>query len=379
MIYSVNFVDMTEKLKPSAVCKYLSETEWEIFETKREDIKIYQYDKNDIFEQITVPLDKSLRDYKRTMYDAVKKIANIENKSVEQLMLFLMNPNTDILKIRLDKKDVESGNILIDDAIQLFDNAKKLLAATALDIINPKKIHYGRTDESVQKFLSQCRFGQTEIGSYVVSIVCPFAEISEKGYRQLSIFSDEEECANSLTRQVTNRLMSNILTIKQKIDNDELESLLNSEQVISSNFYEALNGLSLQSPNTVVEFTAEWAPNIKANRVKCSNIKVSNDYYQPISTVIGKIKEYTDFNTEIVGKIKELSASPVVDERNGGIVVVVYVGDNNKAKSVKVKLTKEDYRSAVEAHQHGKAVKIIGDLKSKSRATMENVIFSVIE
>lgn len=54
-------------------------------------------------------------------------------------MLYLLNPNTDILKIRLDKKEVESGNIMFDDAIQLFDNAKKLIAATALDVINPKK------------------------------------------------------------------------------------------------------------------------------------------------------------------------------------------------------------------------------------------------
>jgi len=169
-----------------------------------------------LFEQVTIPLDKKLRDYKNAMYDSVCKIAYVEKKSVEQLMLYLLNPNTDILKIRLDKKEVESGNIMFDDAIQLFDNAKKLIAATALDVINPKKIHYGRIDEPVHKFLSQCRFGQTEIGSFVVSVVCPFAELSEtEGYRQLSIFSDEEQCANSLTRKVTNRLMTNVATIKR--------------------------------------------------------------------------------------------------------------------------------------------------------------------
>ena len=67
---------------------------------------------------------------------------------------------------------------MFDDAIQLFVNAKKLIAATALDVINPKKMHYGRINEPVRNFLSQCRFGQTEIGSYVVSVICPFVDFT---------------------------------------------------------------------------------------------------------------------------------------------------------------------------------------------------------
>ncbi len=31
-------------------------------------------------------------------------VAEAEHKSVEQVMLYLLNPNTDILKIRLEKK-----------------------------------------------------------------------------------------------------------------------------------------------------------------------------------------------------------------------------------------------------------------------------------
>lgn len=380
MIYSVNFVDMTLKLNPLAVTKYLTETNWELYPIKRKDIKIFQYKKEGFFEQVTIPLDKILRDYKNAMYDAICKIAYVEKKSVEQLMLYLLNPNTDILKIRLDKKEVESGNIMLDDAIQLFDNAKKLIAATALDVINPKKVHYGRIDEPVQKFLSQCRFGQTEIGSYVVSVACPFAELSEtEGYKQLSIFSNEEQCANSLTRKVTNRLMTNIATIKQEIDDGNLESLANYDNPISSNFYEALNGLGVNTEDTTVEFMAEWAPTVQSNRCKYNKVSVTNDYCEPIKTIISKIKECTNEGTEIVGKIKELKAAPVIDNREYGTIVVVYVGDNARAKSVTVKLDREDYDQAVAAHQHGKAVKVVGDLKGQVKSIMENVIFSVVE
>lgn len=380
MIYSVNFVDMTLKLNPLAVTRYLTETNWELYPIKRNDIKIFQYKKENLFEQITIPLDKMLRDYKNAMYDAICKVASVEKKSVEQLMLYLLNPNTDILKIRLDKKEVEAGNIMFDDAIQLFDSAKKLLAAAALDVIHPKKTHFGRIDEPVQKFLSQCRFGQTEIGSYVVSVVCPFAELSEtEGYKQLSIFSDEEQCANSLTRKVTNRLMTNVATIKQKIDDGNLESLANYDSPISSNFYEALNGFGTNSENTTIEFMAEWSPTVQSNRCKYNRVSVTNDYYEPINTVISRMKECTNERTEIVGKIKELKAAPVIDKREFGIIVVVYVGDNVRAKSVTVKLDREDYDKAVAAHQHGKAVKVVGDLNGRVKQVMENAVFSVVE
>ena len=380
MIYSINFVDMTLKLNPLAVAKYLIDTQWKEYLVKRNDIKIFQYEKDDTFEQVTVPLEKNLRDYKQIMYETICKIAYIEKKSVEQQMLYLLNPNTDILKIRLDRKEVESGNIMFDDAIQLYDNAKKLLAATALDIINPKRIHWGRIDDSVQQFLTRCRFGQTEIGSYVVSVVCPFAELSEaEGYKQLSIFSDEERCANSLTRKVTNRLMSNIAIIKKKVDEGNLESLVNYEDGISSNFYEALNGMDLYSENTSVEFIAEWCPIVISNRSQIEKVMITNDYYEPLQSVISKIKECTNERTEIIGKIKDLKAAPIIDKRKFGTVVVVYISGNGKAKSVKVKLDKEDYDNAVMAHQYGKTVRLIGELKEAPRAMMENTLFSVIE
>ena len=104
MIYSVDFFTMTENLNPLAVCRYLDETGWEYIPLKRNNIKIYQYERKDIFEQVNVPISKELIDYKQAMYNVVKTISDIEKKSVEQIMLYLLNPNTDILKIRLSMR-----------------------------------------------------------------------------------------------------------------------------------------------------------------------------------------------------------------------------------------------------------------------------------
>ena len=104
MIYSVNLMDLTEKISPLAFAKYLKDMGWKLFQSKKQYIKIYQYEKNDDFFQVVIPAEKKLCDYKEAMYRAVATVAEAENKSVEQVLLYLLNPNTDILKIRLEKK-----------------------------------------------------------------------------------------------------------------------------------------------------------------------------------------------------------------------------------------------------------------------------------
>ena len=385
MIYSVNFMDLTEKINPFAFTKYLKDTGWKLFPTKRTYIRVFQNVKanGDAF-QVTIPLDKNLSDYKRAMYEAIETVALFENQSTEQLFLFLLNPNTDILKIRLDKKDIEAGSILFDDAIRMYENVKKLVAATAQDILHPKNYHQGRMDASVSQFVNKCKFGQTEIGSYVVSIVCPFAELDENDeYKQLSIFSEEEQCAESLTRKVTNRIMSNVAYIKKSIDEGEYEKLYtkDNDKIISVNFYEALTGLNLDVEGADVEFIAQWSPVVKRNRSPNDKVLLSHNYCQPILTVVEKLKEHSNTKSKIVGKVKKLESVPDLPKRISGKIAVVYLDENDCRRTVTVDLNKEDYDKAIEAHSNGNYVEIIGDIQYMGRRSFISSCetFSIIE
>lgn len=381
MIYSVNFQNLTEKINPRSFAKYLKDTGWTAFQSKKTYIRIFQYENNDDFFQVVIPMEKELSDYKAAMYKAVETVAKVENKSIEQVMLYLLNPNTDILKIRLNKANVETGNILFDDAIRMYENAKKLLAATAQDILHPKKYHQGRIDDSISQFLSNCRFGQTEIGSYIVSIVCPFAKLDEnEEYRQLSIFSDEDECAKSLTRQVTNRVMNNISFIKKRIDNDEYDELANQNtHMISANFYEALNGLNLDSESADLEFIAEWSPAVKNIEPVVNRISLSHDYYSPIEATIGKLKNKTQKSAKILGRIKQLESIPDAQKRKSGKITIVYLDENGKPKTVVAQLDKCDYDKAIMAHDKGLHVEIVGEFSGGKRASMTCESFVIID
>ncbi|MDE7389443.1 MAG: hypothetical protein K2M82_00645, partial [Lachnospiraceae bacterium] len=362
MIYSVNYIELTEKLNPFSVSRYLEDSGWVLFPRRRTDIRYYQIEKKDNFFQVVVPLNKDIHDYKTTMYKTIEDVAFVEEKSVEQLFLYLLNPNSDILKIRLDKKNIETGNIALDDAVKLYNNAKHLLAATAQDILRPQKQHYGRIDESIMSFLNNCKFGQTEIGSYVISVICPFTELADCNQcKQLSIFTDEEDCANSLTRKVTSRIMDNIGFIKSSIDSGSHKQLAKQNDIIiSSNFYEALVGLNLESEQANLEFNAEWAHSVKGGRSSINRVLLTQDYCKPIKEIIHEMKEETNKAITIVGRVKELSSSPDLEKRVSGKIKIVYLDEFNKSKTATLSLEKSDYDKAIEAHSRGVYVQVIG-------------------
>ena len=361
MIYSVNFMDLTEKINPHAVVKDLKDTGWIQYKTKKEYIKTFQkFTDKDEFYQVTIPIEKDLADYKQAMFEAIEQIAFLQ------------------------KKDVEAGSILFDDAINLFENAKKLIAATAQDILHPRYIHQGRQEEAVSQFINNCKFGQTEIGSYIISVVCPFAELDEsEEYKQLSIFSDEEQCANSLTRKVTNRIMSNVSTIKNNIDNGEFEKLISDDEetMISANFYEALTGMNISDQDTAVEFIAQWSPVVKRNRCDQDKIVLTHDYYEPIARTIEKLRETINTHSKIVGRVKRLESIPDASKRTNGKVTIVYLDENDNKKTVSLQLARDDYNKAIEAHESGSHVEVIGEIEDNGKRTRSMTVesFSIID
>lgn len=181
MIYSVDFLELTEQINPLAFVKYLKDTGWNSFQIMRKNIRVFQKEMGGAFHQITLPMDKQLSDYKEAMYRAVKTVSEVECRSFEQIMLYLLNPNTDILKIRLDKKQIETGSITFDDAIRMYENTKKLLAATALDILHPtvtpalgqKAGHNGRVVYSLDFKVTPHQLRHTYITNLIYASVDP--------------------------------------------------------------------------------------------------------------------------------------------------------------------------------------------------------------
>lgn len=378
MIYQTDYEALAAKINPIAFSKYLLDTGWSQFLSKRKDIRIFQKNVG-TFYQVIIPMDIVLSDYNNALFEACKKVAESESKTVEQLLLYLLNPNADILKIRIENKNVEAGNILIDDAIEVYENAKKLLGTAAQDVIKPTEIHRGRIDSVVSNFLANCRFGQTEVGSYIVSVICPMVENDNGQVRQLEMFESAEDEETNFTRKVTSKVVKNLYHLKTRIDDGEYNLAKTSkDDEISVNFYEALLGIKLADEHTTVEFIPEWAPSVPLMEDLPKSIALSHNYYQPIQSTVSTIRGIVKRKERIVGRIKRLESTPDLENRQVGKVTVVYVDDNNKARTIISKLARDDYNKAIEAHANGAYVEIIGEMQDTHIKEIECESFNVI-
>lgn len=379
MIYSVDLKEMAGRISFVDLCKYIGDIGWDKYKGKvAEGLAVYQKQLNNKFYQIKIPCSREFSDYSESIYHSVELIAATEDKSVEQIILELLNPMSDILRVRHISKDVENGSILVEDAINLFDNAKKMLLNATLDILSYKKIHKGRIPEDVSKFINNCRYGQTEIGSYVISLVCPFMDLNEGKIQQLSLFSDENISAYSLTRQATKKVIDSINIVRESIEHgDDLSNLIdNPENRISVSFIESLTNMNLSQENNSIEISAKWAPTVSENKAYKDSATLSHDHYSPLKTIVDKYKKEDEISTVVLdGRIAKLTASPKIEDRKNGQAQLVYIDENSQAKKVMLELGKDEYDIAIQAHSAGKTIRASGEFSGRK---MINVSLDIL-
>lgn len=365
--------------------KLLISSGWKKVPFKKDYIAIYKKESEDDFFQISLPQTNEFRNYDNVVLEAIAEYAKSEGISNNEALLTVQYPNSDILHLRINDDQIQAGSITMDAAVRIYDNAKKLLTATAMDIIDPKNMHKGRQPQTVGSFVNNCRFGQTEIGSYVIPVVCPLQNLDENSddAQQLSLFSDEDILSESFTRQVTSRLMDNLGIISNCVKNEgNLEDITNrpSDKIISSNFLEALEELNdMQDADDFLDFHISWARRAPNNRSETQDIEFNRDIKPILSAASNKLKDDIRPDISILGRITKLKSVPDATERKEGTVEIVYIDDQSHKKTAKVILGKEDYNLAVDAHKKGNLVRIAGTTDKGLKNTYKALSISIIE
>lgn len=364
MIYTTDFIKICSSLNHLEIVRFLRGLEWNRVKNKNEELAVFQKIHDDDLFQIIIPLNAEYSDYGEMMYNAATVLANEQNRSVEEVILELMNPLSDIVKVRINDENIHGGTVLFEDAIDLFNNAKKMIQYAAQDAISPRKYYgSGRICDEVHQFIDECRFGQTEVGSYIANIVCPFVFKNENDkYRQMNLFDTPTDIASSLTRKATQKLMNSLGEIKQTIDAGEDVEILTdrSENTISVNFLESVENLNLYKTDGELDVKLKWAPTVDDNRSSIDQVKLNYSYYAPLRSLTDRIKKKSVEDTEVyVGRIKSVSSNEEIEARKQGMIRLVTISDDKK-KNIRVKLNIDDYDQAIEAHRLGQYVKVVG-------------------
>lgn len=343
-----NYFEQIDRFK---LIRYLHDLKWEKFPTKRTDIAIFQKfsDDGDVMEQITVPLNDDLIDAKHAMAEAFEILKEMTGLSDSVLAMEIMFPKSDILNFHLENESISAGTYNIDEIVKFYSNAKKLINSAAMDVMNPKIYQTGRACEVSRKFIDNCRFGQTEIGSYQVPVICPDIEIGEQ--RPLNDYS--------FSRKVELKILEGIQKIRTTMDDGSFDENMfsNSENIeMSATFLSSVYSL-ISRPTSKLTIDAHWNTLCHSKVPPIKTVHLRHDYAGRIGDVLSNVKKKLNGKTQYEGRIAEFKATEDPETRKFGFITLKYMDDSDKVQSVRIKLSQDDYRQAIRCHEKGVYVK----------------------
>ncbi|PIP54812.1 MAG: hypothetical protein COX07_03265 [Bacteroidetes bacterium CG23_combo_of_CG06-09_8_20_14_all_32_9] len=370
---SIIFEKIIENINPLQIQKYLKSTGWNFIQSKRPQIGIYFLNKGAEWFEVTLPLKKEYADFEQAIKIIIERIAEVEKKEFKDVLNRLVLPVSDIVKFRVVNSETEYGTISFDDGFNLLQNAKKTLYTTACDYIKPELYHQRLSFKKANDFINNCRLGQTEHGSFIGSVICPFIKENDSDIvEQLSLFDTEENFQESLTRKVTEKLMISLTQLKSLIETDQLQQLEDQEvPVMSGNFIESLISLSLPSKESTIEVITDWAPTVPIVNSYIP-IKFSKDHIIPAERWVKKIREKAGRKGVFVGRISQVKTNPDITKRKVAEFMLNFLDEQNKKNTAKVVIPSDDLSLAIEAIQDGKYVKVSGVLEGKKKKEIKN-------
>jgi hypothetical protein len=374
------------EINPLSVMSYLKNMGWEKIKSKREHIVIFNKQIGTLFEEILLPLVRTFADFNTLMVSAVKSISIIEDREdIQVLSDLLIAKPADVIRIRLSSEDTKEGTISFEDGFKLFENARMTLYTAACDVIQPEIYHKRLSFKEADQFIEQCRWGQTERGSFIASIICPFINESviEDSPKQFTLFDDPKDYTSSFTRKITTQIMNSIKTINYAIENDELESIEKgtTETKISANFLESIvNIKQLNNDNSAIQFISTWSSLAPVKAGVPTKIEIQKDFVSAIDSIVDKmIPKNTVEIADFVGKVLQVRAEPDVLKRTEGEVTFNLIGAGGKSFTAKTILAADKYIEACKAHEDGKNIMIKGKLISNRKSkVIENPDFKIL-
>lgn len=384
MMYTTYLYDLSSKVNSLALQTYLLQKGWKRKNTKRKDVAIITSPNDEAVYDILLPLNRNFVDYADALYGAIKKVAKFEDRDEIQIANDLIAPPADIVRYRVESESTSNGLIPLKAGFELLESAKKSLLSAASDILSPALFHKRMSYKKAVQFIDACYLGQTERGSYIASIVCPFIKLNDEDIpSQMSLFSGEAALSGSITRDVTKKLMTSISIVKEVIESGDHATLEKAEgnNIISVNFLESLIEINEFSQGSIIEISTTWAPTIPIPQDVPTKIQLTNDYIEPIKSIIDKLKpEIVEIKGDYVGKISAIEANPDIKTRQDGVVTFVFINNDEKAITARVTLVGDDVHRAMQAFDHGKNVRITGNLKVSSRQRIiESPVFNIID
>ncbi len=357
---------------PQLIGQYLKLKRWEMQQVINDIAQIWikPANKSENYE-ILLPIDHTLTDYSRRISEVFSTLSIVENRSISEIYSDVTNTGSDIIRFRLQETSTSNGSISLSHGVQMVCLAEEVMKAAVNATVRPSAVYQSRYSEEVRNYLDNLQMGQTERGSYVVTVSSPIPPNVNPAFTEMKEF----EVKPPFEREVSFTLAKALQALKGYVSNSiQEQSIPTMEEIIqigiSANLCEALTALTLDSNDAELSISFLWSPGWqKIDQSINDNFVFTRESTSIIKEIGRVLKENAVIEDyEAMGFVTKLEQEP--HKKTGQITLTTW--KDGVLRKITTVLADQYYQLSVEAHSKRLMVSVTGELIKKGKRWLLN-------
>ena len=304
--------------------------------------------------EIIVPRTERLGDYASVVATLIETFANVAGQDELTVYRSLVTADRDVVRVRAAESD--DGSVTLNDGVDLIGGARDMLLSAACSLREPQPVYRAGANREAADLLKQVRLGQTDQGSFVVTLLTPVVPPPMP-----ALFPDPDDLNAPIERRMTRRLVEALTAARQATERTAAgdESAFGDAVAngVSANLCEAL--VRLIEPFPTVDFGVSWA-RTRPVTVPGTVVRFGRADAALLREAARSLRDRAPRpDVRLYGFVRLLKRGEADDDGTIGLATDI----DGQRQSVAAVLEQLDYERAVQAHGDRALVVLAGDLE----------------
>jgi hypothetical protein len=306
--------------------------------------------------EIILPRTDRIGDYAAVVSKLIGVFSQVVERDEFATYKDLICADRDIVRVRAFGSD-DDGAVSLDAGVNLVSGSRDMLLAAACAAHNPQSLYRAGSNKEAIDYLRRVKLGQTEHGSFVVTLLAPVPPLLQPRLDPSWADLDDEPMERKVTRCLMTALEASRHASELALTGDGSAFEQAVGFGVSANLCEAVASLIEQSQGLDISLT--WAKTRPAPEVQRKVSFSSNDagILKEAARMFRLRQPKTDVS--LFGTVYALRRDQ--HEIEGLVTLKAMVED--KLKSVNAVLDQANYSIAVQAHEAKAPIIVTGDLE----------------
>jgi len=348
------------RISPESVARFLTKRGYRRTGGKERVVDVFADASGNI---LLLPLNIDDRDYARRLYDLATLFVT-ETTTLDDVVSSIVLPDSDIFRYRVETPETAWGHLRLSYTHEVTHALYDLLQYTAAGV-SSQKTDYRNVSESAKAFASQCQFGQTEYGSFVLKVFCPTNPVGVK-----------DVIGEPFGRVTTRAVIENLAFLSGEKSEDPSEPL---PPTLNRNVASAVERLRPQVRlGATTEVQMRYSPLIEDEGTQSgfttwhaeevATLDLGPFIFSRAQSVRDRLKKSEDFDRELLrGHITDLHKDRPNIATGQSHEVTLEVKFGHSWRQLRVKLLPNQYRNAMRWQDQNLLIDIDAVIDKRSR------------